>query len=622
MNISIKARLIVIAIIMFVAILSIMALDFYSKSQLSVLEKSLNLVHLSKSNMLTLRRNEKDFLARKDLKYHEKFNKNAALMQAGLQTLSQRLQQQQIDNSQVIALIKHTDEYQATFDEVVAEQKIVGLNSKDGLYGDLRASVHAAEATIKQLKDDKLFKDMLMLRRREKDFMLRLDLKYIDKFNNDMQVIVRDVNNSSYSSNVKQSMLQDLKQYEKDFLNLVEGYKVKGLSPKEGLLGELRTTIHKTEGLLKSLGEELPLTIEAEKSTLVSLSVGLAVVVMLLALSFIGLTIRSIIKPINHLAAVFTEICESKDLTLRAGLKGNDELAQISDIFNKMLESFRESMQQVLDSAGQLSNMSGELTAITEQTSNRVMQQLSETEQVSSAIHEMSATIHEVAQNAGEAAASSQAADEEASLGQTVVEGNSKNISELVSEISQTADVITELSKESENIGSVLNVIRDIAEQTNLLALNAAIEAARAGEQGRGFAVVADEVRSLAQRSQHSTQEIKDIVDRLQMSAGRAVSAMASGRDKAETSAKHADSVRNSLNKIIASVATINQMNIQIATASEEQSSVSEEINRNIVIINQTVNETADVSNKTTSMSNALADLALNMKAVISQFKI
>lgn len=619
---SIKARLIIIGFIMVVSVVISMMVESYGQSKISGLEKSLNLVHLSKSNMLTLRRNEKDFLARNELKYQKKFQNNVAIMKADLQALSRLLTEHGIDLSQVAALLDYTVKYEAVFEKLVEQQKIIGLHSKQGLYGGLRDAVHAAETTIKQLNDDKLFKDMLMLRRREKDFMLRSDLKYISKFNNDMQVIRQDVEAGRYENEIKNKLRTDLNQYEKDFLLLVDAYKTKGLSPKEGLNGELRATIHKTEGILKALNSELPIIIANEKRHLSTITVAVTLSILIISLLFVIFTIRSIIKSIRYLSQMFKSVCETKDLTMRASLEGNDELTQVSLIFNDMLEAFQQTMQQVLASADQLNSMSANLSTITEQTSNRVLQQLSETEQVSSAIHEMTATVQEVAQNAGEAAAASQAADEEASLGQTVVEGNSRNISELMDEIGQTANVINDLSQESENIGSVLNVIRDIAEQTNLLALNAAIEAARAGEQGRGFAVVADEVRSLAQRSQQSTQEIKDIVDRLQQSAERAVSAMESGRSKAQTSVEHADSVRQSLNKIIASVATINQMNIQIATASEEQSAVSEEINKNIITINETVNETAGVSSETTEMSNSLAGLSSNMKEVIAQFKI
>ncbi|MCK5335699.1 MAG: hypothetical protein KAQ67_06035, partial [Gammaproteobacteria bacterium] len=308
MNLSIKVRLIVIGFIMFALVATVMLMEAYSKNQIAGLEKSLNLVHITKSNMLTLRRNEKDFLARNNLKYQKKFQNNIDKMKATLQVLSLKLQAQGIDGSQVEALEQNTDQYAVVFEKLVNEQKRIGLNPKDGLYGSLRNAVHAAESTIKELKDDKLFKDMLMLRRREKDFMLRVDLKYLGKFNKDMQVIYQDVNNSSYNKTTKAQLHNSLKQYEKDFLQLVEAYKVKGLSSKEGLHGELRKAIHQTEGLLKELSNELPVLIDQTKSNLNNQVLLISLIVLSIGLLFIFFTIRSIIQSLAHLSETFKKV--------------------------------------------------------------------------------------------------------------------------------------------------------------------------------------------------------------------------------------------------------------------------------------------------------------------------
>lgn len=398
--------------------------------------------------------------------------------------------------------------------------------------------------------------------------------------------------------------------------------KSKGFHIKEGLHGSLRDAVHQTEKILKQLTDEVSVIIDNKEADLDLLRLVVSIFVITLAFAFIYAVSRSITTSLSYLTGVFERIRETKDLSVRAEMKGKDELAEIGNVLNDMLAEFYALMQQIHESADQLNEMSNSLTLMTEQTSNRVMQQLSETDQVTTAITEMSATVHQVSQNVTEAATASQAVNDAANIGQDVVDGNSQNTNELVREIEQTSAVINQLSHESENIGSVLGVIRGIAEQTNLLALNAAIEAARAGEQGRGFAVVADEVRGLAQRSQQSTQEIKDIVDRLQQSAERAVTAMNSGLEKAETSVVHAKSVSTSLSKIIHSVNSISQMNIQIASAAEEQSAVAEEINKNTVNINDMVNETADSSRQTADMSNSLSHLAVNLKQAISLFKL
>ncbi len=225
-----------------------------------------------------------------------------------------------------------------------------------------------------------------------------------------------------------------------------------------------------------------------------------------------------------------------------------------------------------------------------------ILEQKDEVDKVATAMTEMSATVHEVARNATEAAEAAQRADEETTKGKMVVSQAIEAIDLLANEVNDAAQVIHRLEQDSDEIGAVLDVIRGIAEQTNLLALNAAIEAARAGEQGRGFAVVADEVRTLAQRTQQSTQEIQNMIERLQSGAQDAVKAMEQGRSRAQVGVEQAAEAGTSLETIAQAVGTISDMNTQIATAAEEQSVVAEEINLNIVSISDMADKIASES--------------------------
>jgi len=302
--------------------------------------------------------------------------------------------------------------------------------------------------------------------------------------------------------------------------------------------------------------------------------------------------------------------------------QSKDEIAAIAHSFNEMVAEFQSLLKNVLISSTKVSAAADNLSVITEQTTRGVMQQQSEGDQVATAINEMTATVHEVARNTTEAASASRTADEEAANGAKVVEEAGTSIKQLAGEVENAASTIHQLEQESENIGTVLNVIQSIAEQTNLLALNAAIEAARAGESGRGFAVVADEVRLLAQRSQDSTEEIKTIIERLQKGAGDAVKAMNEGQKQAQDSVAKAEEAGTSLQAISQAVAAISDMNLQIASAAEEQSAVAEEINRNIVNITQISNETAIAANTTTETSGNLAVLAMELQGQIGHFKL
>ncbi|MCB1788494.1 MAG: hypothetical protein KDJ33_19730 [Gammaproteobacteria bacterium] len=238
------------------------------------------------------------------------------------------------------------------------------------------------------------------------------------------------------------------------------------------------------------------------------------------------------------------------------------------------------------------------------------------------AVNELAATVQEVAKSASDAASSAGRADADARSGNARVQDSLASIHELAQDVARAAEVIQRLEGESEKVGSVLDVIRGIAEQTNLLALNAAIEAARAGEQGRGFAVVADEVRTLASRTQQSTTEIQAMIEQLQAGARSAVTVMTEGQKKVTLGVERAESVQQSLNEIAAAVASINDMNTQIASAAEEQTVVTEDINRNVTEINATAALSAQTAAEVSHASGTLSEQAEELDAVVKNFKI
>jgi methyl-accepting chemotaxis protein len=310
------------------------------------------------------------------------------------------------------------------------------------------------------------------------------------------------------------------------------------------------------------------------------------------------------------------------DLTHKVTMSGKDEFAWMCWEYSEGRKGFMGLVKDITGSAGQLAAAAEELSAITEQSNEGVLRQQSEIEQVATAMNEMSATVTEVSRNASSAATAAADADERSKEGCEVVNTTVQTINNLASEVERTSEVIENLKEDSVSIGTVLDVIRDIAEQTNLLALNAAIEAARAGEQGRGFAVVADEVRTLASRTQQSTREINDMIERLQNGANQAVSVMEMGRAKAEESVQQAAKAGDALSAITGVVDSIKSMNMQIASAAEQQSATAEEINRNIVNISEVAQETASGSQQTASASDELARLASDLQGQVAQFKI
>jgi len=356
-------------------------------------------------------------------------------------------------------------------------------------------------------------------------------------------------------------------------------------------------------------------------------STGLMLVGTLIAIAIVAtillayLLTRSITVPISEAVQIAQRIAR-KDLTEKIVVIGEDEAAAMLGALHQMQGNLRQTIGHIADSSNQLASASEEMTSVTEESSRGLVRQNDEVNQAATAVTEMSAAVDEVARNAAEAADASQRTHALTSAGIDNVARTLKAIQDLTQNVGNTSGQVQQLSSRAQEISKVVEVIRAIAEQTNLLALNAAIEAARAGEQGRGFAVVADEVRALAHRTQQSTQEIEQMIGGIQSDSVQAVRAMEQSQQMASDSTTVAQNANSSLQQIADAITLINERNILIATAAEEQAQVAREIDRNITSIRDLSTQSADGASQTAMASGEVSKLAVGLNRVVGEFVI
>ena len=361
---------------------------------------------------------------------------------------------------------------------------------------------------------------------------------------------------------------------------------------------------------------------EQRRSDLVGmLLVGLAVAGAGLVL--LWLVSLRIARPLRQMVGMLDDIAKGDgDLTRRLTVNRRDELGAIAAGFNAFLDSLQGLIGQLVQSVREVNGAATQTSAIAQRTRDGVRQQLQEIDQVATAMQEMTATAQDVAGNAGRAAQAATRADQAVAEGQRVVQRNVQDCAGLAQEIERAVQQVRSVADDSENIGSILTTINGIAEQTNLLALNAAIEAARAGEQGRGFAVVADEVRSLAQKTQVATGEIQTMIQRLQSGTRETVALMQHSRTQTGAQVEQTQAASQALEAILAAVGEITEMNLQIASAAEEQSAVAEDINRNVVNIGQAANGVHEQADQASRAGNHLSELAEQQRQLAARFKV
>ncbi|GAD64129.1 methyl-accepting chemotaxis protein [Aquipseudomonas alcaligenes] len=395
-------------------------------------------------------------------------------------------------------------------------------------------------------------------------------------------------------------------------------------APWQGFFDQLSAAIDKTytfnDQMLGFLDHELSQRLEGKRTQMVLLVV--ALVSVFLAIGYLyGAFYVSTRATLKGFGSTLNQVAAG-DMTVRVNVRSQDELGELGEVFNGTVAKIRDLIDLVGQTVVEVERQADRVELVSGESSQAVTAQRGQIEQVATAMNEMSATAQEVARSAAAAVSSAQSVNDETVSGRAMVESQVGSIQRLASEIDQSVGVINQLAADSASISQVLDVIKGIAGQTNLLALNAAIEAARAGEQGRGFAVVADEVRNLAKRTHQSTEEIEQMIGRLQNGVGATVTAMNGSHQMVESTVNQSAQVQQALENILGAVGMIVDQNQQIAAAAEQQTAVAHDIDMNIVEINQAGERTAEGAVQTEQASRQLSDQVARLKELISAFRV
>ncbi len=630
-NITIRKKLILILSLFIIGIGFIAATFHYTNYLTGKIEKvddHFDLinesVHLINIEVLEARRREKDFLLRNDIKYLKMHDEVISSLEADFK----HLESLSLDDPGYSALVLDVHElvkiYNKKFNEVAQLKIINGLDHNSGLLGELRAAVHEIEKILSDNGNVALSNSMLMMRRYEKDFIARHQDKYIEKLHAEHKHFLEQLSSSDHQQSISITIIsQAINSYARKFNALTEN--TKEIEKKTTIFRKDVLQIAPKLSQLVAQTNQLKIALlEGHKETTTYTHILFYGVLALISFIIILFTI-SLIKSVNHstgkIISMLREIATGDGvLTQRLDIIVKDEMYDIAHWFNQIVDKLEETLATINTSSNQIIESSVKAQNAKDQTTKAIQTQVDEISHIATAIGSMSISIEGVAANAQTASDGANEAVQTAAVGSDVFNEVIKSMEKMAVNADQANDSVRLLDEHSRNIDSIVTMINDIADQTNLLALNAAIEAARAGEAGRGFAVVADEVRSLSLRTTESTREIKSTIEELQKGTNQAVDIMDRGREQAAKGMERAKQADKSLTEMANSITSIASLNNNMADSAAAQSVVANQVNDNINQINMATAELSQSASQTMSDSGDLSQTASMLRMLASQY--